>query len=626
MADVIYSGGATDEQIVVGTSNGAERGIKTLAVSGDILYSGGATDTQVVVQTAGGAERAQKVFNLNSGGGGGGGYVLPTATANRLGGIKVGENLTVEADGTLNAQAGGGGTTAVTKWFNNVTGTTLNTVITDASVSVYKDGQLLQPGIARMAKLYKGGSGKSLVLAQTAPLSTASSWSIKTRVRWFSDGTSSTPVVYSYSGTTDRQAPCLATASQSHLGMFMSSNGSSWDIDDAFYSSLVPQDGVTYDFDTSFTGTKYQFKYSTDFGKNWTIERDIANSLAIYCVSPFRFLNNNLSSSYYNASIIEWAVTQIIIDGQVWFDGATAVEGTDYTNEGCTLTEVPSSTNDYHYDSITGVITFSATLSNENIAVEYGKSTGGGGGSSDYADLTNKPKINNVTLSGNKTGADLGLLSNTATGTGSLTVLGTASTSATSTNIGVGSKAKAQGTTSLGNACYAQGRYSTAIGYACAANYESSLAIGGGTSTSNGQANALAVGAIQIGGGQNTTANTVQIKDYQILDANGHIPADRMTHVVELTTTSVELASDTIYNGAELASVTFTLPANVPANFTAQLNFTSGTTATTFTAPATLTFEGDACSNGVFTPLASKRYSVLIYTDGVNVIGLVMGN
>ena len=135
---------------------------------------------------------------------------------------------------------------------------------------------------------------------------------------------------------------------------------------------------------------------------------------------------------------------------------------------------------------------------------------GGGGGTGDYNDLSNKPKINNVTLSGNKTGADLGL----------------------------------QGATSI----------------------------------------------------------------------------------VTLTTDSTELATNTIYNGGELASVTFTLPATVPANFTAQLNFTSGTTATTFTAPASVTFEGDACSNGVFTPLASKRYSVLIYTDGVNVIGLVMGN
>lgn len=35
-------------------------------------------------------------------------YVLPTATVNRLGGIKVGRNLSVEADGTLNAQAEAG--------------------------------------------------------------------------------------------------------------------------------------------------------------------------------------------------------------------------------------------------------------------------------------------------------------------------------------------------------------------------------------------------------------------------------------------------------------------------------------------------------------------------------------
>lgn len=34
---------------------------------------------------------------------------------------------------------------------------------------------------------------------------------------------------------------------------------------------------------------------------------------------------------------------------------------------------------------------------------------GGGGGTNDYADLSNKPKINNTTLSGNKTSSDLGL-------------------------------------------------------------------------------------------------------------------------------------------------------------------------------------------------------------------------
>ena len=38
-------------------------------------------------------------------------YVLPIASSEILGGIKVGQNLTIEEDGTLNAQAGGGGGT-----------------------------------------------------------------------------------------------------------------------------------------------------------------------------------------------------------------------------------------------------------------------------------------------------------------------------------------------------------------------------------------------------------------------------------------------------------------------------------------------------------------------------------
>lgn len=54
-----------------------------------------------------GAQFAGLNFSDGSGGGGGGGgYTLPTATANRLGGIKVGSNLSVENDGTLSAIGG----------------------------------------------------------------------------------------------------------------------------------------------------------------------------------------------------------------------------------------------------------------------------------------------------------------------------------------------------------------------------------------------------------------------------------------------------------------------------------------------------------------------------------------
>lgn len=40
----------------------------------------------------------------------------------------------------------------------------------------------------------------------------------------------------------------------------------------------------------------------------------------------------------------------------------------------------------------------------------YVMSIGGGSGTDDYSVLTNKPKINNVILSGNKTGQDLALV------------------------------------------------------------------------------------------------------------------------------------------------------------------------------------------------------------------------
>lgn len=95
------------------------------------------------------------------------------------------------------------------------------------------------------------------------------------------------------------------------------------------------------------------------------------------------------------------------------------------------------------------------------------------------------------------------------------------------------------------------------------------------------------------------------------------------TSIVTLTTASTQLATNTIYNGGELASVTLTLPATVPADFITQVEFTSGTTPTSFTAPATLYFNGDACDGGVLTPVASKRYCIMIISDGSNVLGFV---
>ena len=49
------------------------------------------------------------------------------------------------------------------------------------------------------------------------------------------------------------------------------------------------------------------------------------------------------------------------------------------------------------------------TINNQSILGSGNIDIQGGGGTSDYSDLTNKPSINDVELSGNKTSEDLGI-------------------------------------------------------------------------------------------------------------------------------------------------------------------------------------------------------------------------
>lgn len=65
-------------------------------------------------------------------------------------------------------------------------------------------------------------------------------------------------------------------------------------------------------------------------------------------------------------------------------------------------------------DKLNKLTTNTQSLSSA-VASYSGGGGGGGGGTSDYSELTNKPRINGVTLSGNKTSAELGIIIPTAT-------------------------------------------------------------------------------------------------------------------------------------------------------------------------------------------------------------------
>lgn len=164
-------------------------------------------------------------------------------------------------------------------------------------------------------------------------------------------------------------------------------------------------------------------------------------------------------------------------------------------------------------------------------------------------------------------------LVNTATGTDSLTILGTPSTSnlgsinigsgssttgvgiaigknATGGAIAIGSGANCGGYSylAIGRQANAGNAYGTAIGESSQATGNSAMAIGYGTqataSTSlaiGGAAKSTAAYAIQIGGVNmtNNEANTIKIglgnsptQNYKLLDSDGTIPSDRLIHAI----------------------------------------------------------------------------------------------
>ena len=87
----------------------------------------------------------------------------------------------------------------------------------------------------------------------------------------------------------------------------------------------------------------------------------------------------------------------------------------------------------------------------------------------------------------------------------------------------------------------------------------------------------------------------------------------------------VELANNNIYNCEELEELTITFPTTLPIDYISQINFDSGATPTSLTAPVDTVWFGDDIVSDVFVPDASKRYSVLFFFDGTAVRGIVQG-
>ena len=108
---------------------------------------------------------------------------------------------------------------------------------------------------------------------------------------------------------------------------------------------------------------------------------------------------------------------------------------------------------------------------------------------------------------------------------------------------------------------------------------------------------------------------------------SGNSSAGLITNIITITESTAAITPDnnTEYRCGEVMSVTITLPEDMPDDYAAYIVFTSGTTAAGAVYPDSIKWSGDDVIDGVFIPVASRRYNIGIWYDGVNVNAAARG-
>lgn len=175
--------------------------------------------------------------------------------------------------------------------------------------------------------IFTGANGKYITLPNVAPISTANSWEFKTKYTYNGGGTY--PCIIGSSDTNHFNNIHVIIFNQTTLRLYLSSNGTSWDIVEALDSTLVMERGKTYYLKIGFTGTQYYIDYSFDgvvynncLTHNSTTKVKSANCLML--------MNEGADTSvYYNYGSMDLTQTDLTIDNNIYWK---ALEGVLYKN------------------------------------------------------------------------------------------------------------------------------------------------------------------------------------------------------------------------------------------------------------------------------------------------------
>ena len=174
----------------------------------------------------------------------------------------------------------------------------------------------------------------------------------------------------------------------------------------------------------------------------------------------------------------------------------------------------------------------SGTVENVDIDVENNRLLVGDGANGFYDQY--EPTKNIVVVGNNATASAV-----------SVTIGNNAGSSGTN-GVAIGNNSKNSGADNIAIGCDATttGVGSVAVGSSASVTQQGGVAVGAG-------AQATASGAIQIGEGTNSTASTFQVGSYQLLDASGKIPAERLNSSGTVENVTITEDSIAIGEGAE---------------------------------------------------------------------------
>ena len=223
-------------------------------------------------------------------------------------------------------------------------------------------------------------------------------------------------------------------------------------------------------------------------------------------------------------------------------------------------------------------------------------STGGSGGTSDYTDLTNKPSINNVILSGNKSLNDLGiqpagnyaLESEIPTKTSDLTNDSGFITSYTETDPTVPSHVKnitQANITSWNNKSDFSGNYNDLTNKPTIPSEVTETTVSNWGFTKN----IGTITGITMNGASKGTSGVVDLGTVITSHQDISGKANKIS-VVQTSTSTIEINPNTFYKFGEVSSLNITLAAITDTSVLNEFmfEFVSGTTATTLTLPDTI--------------------------------------